>query len=150
MKEKKLNMKQMTRVTARIYDSDLALTLNNLYRMVGGTQNQFFNTLIREGCKAMTEKLEHPLANAKAAKDAPVCGEELKDLFESLRSLIKASYQNQKDDMDGIKKEMEIALAMLSCLYHVTYYGSMDIIQDQLDQGTLDSVPSRLKKGGKR
>ena len=140
----KLNTKMITRVTFRIYDVEFGRKLDELLGKTKMSQQDFFTLLIEEGYRRV-----HPrYADAPSAKES---GEGLRrEAFEGsmkeLKDLIIACHATEERKLSDMQVSTKDLLAIVSCVYKM-FLNSQDIdIQEEIEAGKFDSVPSRFKR----
>jgi hypothetical protein len=142
-----LNTQQITRCTMRIYDPEFSKKMSELYRKVGGNQNDFFLLLMKEGYKSVAPlyaNISLPVGESvKDSKDQSIDRDlrEIKTLLVERSDVETKQIANLADDHESIMK-------LCSCLYHLLLMSGMDDknIKEIVENGGFDGIPMRFKK----
>ncbi len=142
---KTLNRKMITKCTIRFRDPEFSDELENLYNRIGGSQNAFFNLLVKEGyknVKPLYEKEEIPVSDSFKG----VLGEEIIKGIENVRNVILELSDMEIRELKALADEVYGLAKLLSCIYNIYTMGLDDETKDILELGGLDRIPKRFQK----
>ena len=140
-----LNSKQVTRCTLRFYDPKLANDLEILWKKIGGTQNDFFTMLIKEGYKSISPLYEHiNLPVIESVKR--VQGENVEKLIQELKELFMENSVAEIKAINGLFKETKVTKKMLSCALNLLTMLNEDdeTLKAFIERGGMDKIPTKF------
>ena len=134
----------ITRVTFRIYDVEFGRKLDELLGKTKMSQQDFFTLLIEEGYKQVYPRYASiPSVNAK---EEGLGRETFESSMKELKDLIVACHTTEQRKLSDIQVSNKDLLAIVSCIYKM-FLNNLDVdIQEEIEAGKFDSVPSRLKR----
>src|SRR5574344_137222 len=142
-----LNTQQITRCTMRIYDPDFAKKLSELYRKIGGNQNDFFVLLMREGYKSLAP-LYQDMSIPVIESVKRMQGDETAKTLKELKALLLERSDVETKQMANLADDHESIMKLCSCLYHLLLMSGMSDknIKEIVENGGFDGIPMRFKK----
>ena len=134
----------ITRVTFRIYDVEFGRNLDELLGKTKMNQQDFFTLLIEEGYKQVYPRYASiPSVNTK---EEGLGRETFESSMKELKDLIVACHTTEQRKLSDIQVNNKDLLAIISCVYKM-FLNNLDIdIQEEIEAGKFDSVPSRFKR----